>query len=65
MFAGSDETSQRLGHFYQLVADEFGCGFLNVGDHIVSSALDGIHLDATELPKLGRAVAGNVREMLP
>ena len=46
MFAGSDETSQRLGHFYRLVADEFGCGFLNAGDHIVSSALDGIHLDA-------------------
>ena len=65
MFAGSDETSQGLGHYYRLVANEFGCGFLDAGDHIVSSALDGIHLDASELPKLGRAVAGNVREMLP
>lgn len=65
MFAGSDEKSQRLAHFYRVVADEFGCGFLNAGDRIVSSALDGIHLDAAELPKLGQAVAAKVREMLP
>jgi lysophospholipase L1-like esterase len=65
LFAGSDQTSQRLGHFYRQVAAEVGCGFLNAGDYIVSSPQDGIHLDATELPKLGRAVAGRVAEMLP
>jgi hypothetical protein len=54
-----------MGHYYRLVADECGCGFLNAGDHIVSSGLDGIHLDATELPKLGRAVARKVAEMVP
>ncbi len=54
-----------MGHFYRLVADEFGCGFLNAGEHIVSSPVDGIHLEASELPKLGRAVAAKVREMLP
>jgi lysophospholipase L1-like esterase len=64
MFAGSDEKSQRLAHYYRLVADEFGCGFMNAGEHIVSSSVDGIHLDADELPKLGQAVAARVREML-
>ncbi len=65
MFVGADEKSRRLGHFYKLVAGELGCGFLDAGEHIVSSPVDGIHLDAAELPKLGRAVAAAVREMLP
>jgi lysophospholipase L1-like esterase len=65
MFEGADAKSQGLGNAYRLVAEEFGCGFLNAGEHIVSSGLDGIHLDASELPKLGRVVAAKVREMLP
>lgn len=65
MFAGSDEKSLRLGHYYRLVADECRCAFLAAGEHVVSSSLDGIHFDAPELPKLGRAVAAKVREVLP
>lgn len=64
MFAGSDETSPGLARAYRLVADETGCAYLNAGDIIVSSGLDGIHLDAAELPKLGKAVAGEVRALL-
>ena len=64
MFAGADEKSPGLARAYRPVAGEFGCGFLDAGDHIVSSAIDGIHLDAAELPKLGRAAAAKVREML-
>ena len=32
--------------------------------HVVSSKVDGIHLDAGELPKLAAAVAASVRELL-
>ena len=46
------------------MADEYGCIFLDAGQVIVSSRLDGIHLDANELPKLGRAVAAAVKEIL-
>jgi lysophospholipase L1-like esterase len=64
MCEGADEKSLRFGRFYRLVADEFACPFLNAADHIVSSPVDGIHLDASELPKLGRAVAAKVREII-
>lgn len=64
MFAGADETSRGLAQQYARVAVEFGVAYLNAGDHIVSSPLDGIHLDRTELPKLGVAVADRVREVL-
>ncbi len=64
MFEGADEKSLRFAHFYRLVADEFGCAFLNAADYIVSSPVDGIHLEASELPKLGHAVAAKVRESL-
>jgi lysophospholipase L1-like esterase len=64
MFAGSDEKSPRLGHYYKLVADEFGCAFLDAGEHIASSSVDGIHLDAAELPKLAQAVGAKVREVV-
>ncbi len=63
-FAGGDEKSQRLAHYYKLAADEAGCGFLDAGRYVVSSKVDGIHLDAGELPKLAVAVAASVRELL-
>ncbi len=65
MFEGADAKSQRLGHYFRLVSDETGCGFLDAGQYIVSSAGDGIHFDASELPKLAVAVAAKVREVLP
>ena len=64
MLAGSDEKSVDLGKYYRQVAEEYGCAFLDAGQAIVSSKLDGIHLDASELPKLGKAVAAAVRKIL-
>ena len=64
MFAGADEKSLHLGKYYGEVAEVYGCAFLNAGDVIVSSPVDGIHFDADQLPKLAHAVAGRVREML-
>ena len=64
MFAGADETSSRLGQYYREVAEVYDCAFLDAGDVIVSSPVDGIHFDASELPKLAHAVAGTVREVL-
>ena len=40
-----------------------GAAFLDAGAVIVSSALDGVHYDAAEHGKLGRAVADAVRAM--
>jgi lysophospholipase L1-like esterase len=64
MFAGADEKSRDLGKHYSALAAELGCAFLDAGKVIVSTKLDGIHLDASEPAKLGEAVAGEVRRIL-
>ena len=64
MFADSDEKSLGLSDQYHRVAEELGCSFLDAGQVIVSSKQDGIHLDPSELPKLGKAVATAVKEIL-
>jgi lysophospholipase L1-like esterase len=64
MFAGADEKSAALGEQYGRVAAELGCEFLDTSTVIVSSELDGIHLDASEHAKLGQAVAAAVRRIL-
>ncbi len=64
VFAGSQEISQRLAARFRQYAAEIGCAFMDSGSIVVSSDLDGIHLDAGEHRKLGEAVAEKVREML-
>ncbi len=64
MFVGADEKSRDLGRCYRAVAAELGCAFLDAGQVIVSTKLDGIHLDAGEQVKLGRAVAVEARRIL-
>jgi lysophospholipase L1-like esterase len=46
---------------YASIAADFGCAFLNTGEIVCSSEIDGSHLDASEHTKLGLAVAKRVR----
>jgi hypothetical protein len=64
MFGGAEAKSRRFAEHYARVAEERGCVFLDTGQVIVSSDLDGIHLEASEHEKLGVAVAAQVRELL-
>lgn len=64
LFAGAPEKSRRLAGCYREVAQRYGCSFLDAGQHIVSSDLDGIHLDPTQQQKLGRVVAEQVKAIL-
>lgn len=64
MFEGAAEKSARFASHYRRVAEERGCAFLNAGQVIVSSELDGIHFEMDEHRKLGEAVAAKVRGML-
>ncbi len=64
MFAGADEKSRDLGRCFAALAAEFGCAFLDAGKVIASTKLDGIHLDAGEQVKLGKAVATETRRIL-
>ncbi len=64
MFAGGTEKSRQLSKWYKKVADQYGCHFLDAGAIVVSSSLDGLHLDKGEHVKLGHAVAAEVRKIL-
>ena len=61
MFDGGYEKSRQLVPYYQQVADHYGVHFLNAGDYIESSPVDGIHFEAEAHKALGEAVAGKVR----
>jgi lysophospholipase L1-like esterase len=64
MFQDAQTKSQKFGKYYRQVADEYHCHFLDAATIVVSSNLDGIHWEASEHRKLGRAVAARVREIL-
>ena len=64
MFEGAKPKSERFSAHYRRVAEEKGCEFLDPSQVIVSSDLDGVHLEAGEHAKLGVAVAAVVKEII-
>jgi len=64
MFAGAIEKLQRFAHYYEIWAENHHVAFLDAGSVIVSSPVDGIHIDAPEHARLGKAVAAKVREII-
>lgn len=63
MFAGGANKSAALPPLYAEVARKRGAAFLDAGQVITSSPLDGVHFDPEEHAKLGAAVAGAVQAM--
>jgi hypothetical protein len=53
-----------ISEHFRRVAEEYGCQFFDTSGVIVSSDIDGIHLESSEHRKLGEAVADRVREIL-
>lgn len=64
MFAGAAETSRQFAHYYRLAAGWHNLDFFDTSQVIVSSQLDGIHLDADQHRKLGHAIAAEVQRLL-
>ena len=64
MFEHAEARSLRFAEQYRRVAAEMSCAYLDAGSVIVSSELDGIHFEAGEHAKLGRAVAAKVVALL-
>jgi lysophospholipase L1-like esterase len=60
-FAGSAEKSRRLGAALRAAAQRLGIDFLDAGEHIRTSAVDGVHLDPDAHRALGAAVAAALR----
>lgn len=63
IFAGAAEKSRRLAEVYGGIARRHGIAMLDAGTVIRSSPVDGVHFEAAEHAKLGRAVAAKVREL--
>jgi len=63
MFQGAETKSKKFSQHYRRVAKEYGCHFLDTAKIIVSSDLDGIHLEKDEHQKLGKAAAHAVRDI--
>jgi lysophospholipase L1-like esterase len=55
--------SQALPKRYEAVAAQLGCAYLNSQEVVVPSPIDGIHLEAGEHAKLGKAIAAAVLKM--
>jgi lysophospholipase L1-like esterase len=64
MFEGATEKSRLLGQRYGDVAKREGVAFLNAAAVIRCSDLDGIHCEADEHERLGRATAEAARRAL-
>ena len=64
MFRGGEEKSRQLAGYYREMAQQLGCDFLDAGEVIVSSPIDGIHWESDQHTRLGLAVAEKVREIL-
>ncbi len=63
MFVGGVEKSLAFGELYRAVAQRNGAGFLDAGQHVVSSEIDGIHFDAAEHRKLGEAATEALKQL--
>jgi lysophospholipase L1-like esterase len=63
-FEGGAEKSLKFVAYYADVAATLGCQFLDAGAIIHSSSEDGIHFDAVEHAKLGRAVTEKVKTII-
>lgn len=64
-FAGAEEKSRRLAGNFRDLANTYGQEFLDAGEFIQSSTIDGFHLEVSEHHKLGLAISDRVRKILP
>ena len=64
-FEGGGEKFAGLADAYQTVAKDLNCPFIDSGEFIATSKVDGVHLDAEDHIKLGEALAPVVKNLLP
>lgn len=62
-FKGAGEKSSKLPSYYKQVSEEHNCYFLDITKDIISSDVDGIHLDIPEHKKLAELVGDAIKEI--
>ena len=63
-FKSGKPKSRQLSYHYKQVAEEYGCNFLDSSKVVVTSDIDGIHLDAGEHVKLGHEISKIIGKIL-
>ena len=63
-FPDGQKDSRKLPKYYEALASALGCAFLNT-QTLIEPGSDGIHLDAAAHGRLGKAVAAQVKSILP
>lgn len=63
-FPGAAERSEGLQQAYKQIASDLGCCYFDANTVTPASVVDGVHLDADQHGKLGRAIAEVVSEVL-
>ncbi|CAI3937229.1 Lysophospholipase L1 or related esterase. Includes spore coat protein LipC/YcsK (TesA) (PDB:1BWP) [Commensalibacter communis] len=56
IFAGGEEKSKSLHHFYQKIAQKHDLTYLDIGSVVTVSEIDGIHYDLDEQVKLAHSI---------
>ncbi len=64
LFEGGKEKSQKLGKYYRAIAEERGCYFLDLGEIVNTSDIDGIHLTEESHRIVGNKVTEIVKEII-
>jgi len=62
-FFGAEAIGPQLAASYAALAEARGTAFLDAGQIIAASPIDGAHLDAAAHRRLGKAVAETVRAL--
>jgi lysophospholipase L1-like esterase len=63
-FDGAEKRGAGLAQAYMQMASDLGCHFFDAGTVVTVSKLDGVHLDADQLVRLGEALVEVVRPIL-
>jgi len=63
-FEGQIDGSKQIASYYRSLAIECGCGFFDAGQVAQASPLDGVHMDAENTIRLGKALVDVVKNRL-
>lgn len=63
-FEGRQEESRELPRHYRTICEQTGTAFIDSGEFVQTSPVDGVHLDEAAQRALGEALAPRVAELL-
>ena len=63
-YINSSETMKKLPELFKKMTEKYKCNFINAGDHISSSKIDGFHLDPEMHKKLAEILSKKIVKII-